>query len=98
MHNLSVSTCHVKFILNVVIICMVIITGLPGLSNSQNAFVEPGVYENLSLTESNYIWFWAIFKEKADLKPAYMITDWNERGWFVYNQLQETAETSQVYI
>ncbi|HSJ57459.1 MAG TPA: S8 family serine peptidase, partial [Anaerolineae bacterium] len=33
--------------------------------------------------------------EKADLSKAYDIDDWDARGWFVYNALQETAERTQ---
>ncbi len=33
--------------------------------------------------------------EKADLSQAYTISDWNERGWFVYNSLREVAARTQ---
>lgn len=33
--------------------------------------------------------------EKADLSEAYNISDWNERGWFVYDTLKETAARTQ---
>ena len=34
-------------------------------------------------------------QEKADLSPAYSIFDWEERGEFVLETLQEVAERSQ---
>jgi subtilisin family serine protease len=33
--------------------------------------------------------------EKADLSKAYTLTDWSERGWYVYNTLREVAERTQ---
>ncbi len=33
--------------------------------------------------------------EHADLSKAYEMTDWNERGWFVYDTLRETAARTQ---
>ena len=33
--------------------------------------------------------------EHADLKAAYQIKDWSERGWFVYNALKEVADRTQ---
>ena len=33
--------------------------------------------------------------EKADLSKAYTISDWNERGWFVYDTLREVAARTQ---
>ena len=33
--------------------------------------------------------------EQADLAAAYNISDWNERGWFVYDTLREVAARTQ---
>ena len=33
--------------------------------------------------------------EHADLKAAYAIKDWSERGWYVYNTLKEVADRTQ---
>lgn len=33
--------------------------------------------------------------EKADLSKAYSITDWSERGWYVYDTLREVATRTQ---
>jgi hypothetical protein len=33
--------------------------------------------------------------EHADLSKAYGMADWNERGWYVYNTLKETAARTQ---
>jgi len=34
--------------------------------------------------------------EQADLSAAYSIADWDERGWYVYETLKETAARTQV--
>ncbi len=42
--------------------------------------------------------FFVMMDAKADLSEAEKITDWSERGWFVYNALLETARTSQAEV
>ena len=42
--------------------------------------------------------FWVVFREQADLSPAFKIRDWSERGWFVYRRLVDTAESSQARV
>lgn len=42
--------------------------------------------------------FWVIFRQQADLTPAYSIKDWEERGQFVYRQLRAQAESSQARV
>jgi subtilisin family serine protease len=39
--------------------------------------------------------FWVLFRERADLEPAFAIRDWGERGRFVYHRLVATANSSQ---
>ncbi len=39
--------------------------------------------------------YWAILRDKADLSGAAAISDWNARGWFVYNRLTGAARNSQ---
>src|SRR5262245_3629037 len=39
--------------------------------------------------------FWVRFDDKADLSRASKISDWNERGQFVYDALRATASESQ---
>ncbi len=39
--------------------------------------------------------FVIVMADQADLSPAYAMTDWNERGRFVYNTLKATAAESQ---
>ncbi|MPZ53367.1 MAG: S8 family serine peptidase, partial [Acidimicrobiia bacterium] len=38
------------------------------------------------------------FEDRPDLSAATGIADWDERGWFVYNALAETAERSQTAV
>ncbi len=39
--------------------------------------------------------YWAILRQKADLSGASSISDWTARGWYVYNQLNSVASSSQ---
>jgi len=39
--------------------------------------------------------YWAILRQKADLSAATSISNWNARGWFVYNKLTSVANSSQ---
>ncbi|PWB72710.1 MAG: hypothetical protein C3F15_10735 [Holophagae bacterium] len=39
--------------------------------------------------------FWVLFRDQADLAPAFGMRDWGERGRFVYERLVATAESSQ---
>ena len=39
--------------------------------------------------------FWVILREKANLKPAYSMNNWEARGQFVYQRLQAVANSSQ---
>src|SRR5881397_1273102 len=39
--------------------------------------------------------YWAILRDKADLSAAPAISDWNARGWYVYNRLVGAARGSQ---
>src|SRR5439155_685778 len=39
--------------------------------------------------------YWAILRQKADLSGASAISDWDARGWFVYNRLTRVARDSQ---
>jgi subtilisin family serine protease len=55
--------------------------------------IEPGLLENIQETgEGEY---WVRMNRQADLSPAYQISDWSARGWFVYNTLRDTAEQTQ---
>jgi len=39
--------------------------------------------------------YWAILSKRADLSGASAISDWNARGWYVYNRLTGVANSSQ---
>ncbi|MBP7040756.1 MAG: S8 family serine peptidase, partial [Anaerolineaceae bacterium] len=55
--------------------------------------VETAVLDALSAKGSaDYV---VEMAEHADLSAAYEITDWDARGWFVYNTLRETAARTQ---
>ncbi len=55
--------------------------------------IEPGVLDNIQ--EAGTGEYWVRMNRQADLSAAYQISDWSERGWFVYNTLRETAEETQ---
>lgn len=55
--------------------------------------VDPEVLKSLQAGESaDYV---IVMAEQADLIAAYGIKDWDERGWYVYNTLKETAARTQ---
>src|ERR1700757_1109076 len=39
--------------------------------------------------------YWAILRHKADLSAAPAISDWNARGWYVYDRLTRVARSQQ---
>lgn len=92
-----------KKIVKILAICVsiLIISGMVNLSNMVIAQapdpnlekVEARVLESLSTKgTSDYV---IEIGEKADLSQAYSISDWNERGWFVYDTLKEVAARTQ---
>jgi len=85
---------------SIVIICLMV-SGLVNLSTVVRA-QEPG--QNLEKVESKVLDTISLdgvsdyiveMAEKADLSAAYDISDWNERGWFVYDMLKEVAARTQ---
>jgi subtilisin family serine protease len=42
--------------------------------------------------------YWVILREKADLRPAFAMKNWEARGRFVYERLRATANASQAGI
>ncbi len=55
--------------------------------------VETEVLEAISAKGSSD--FVIEMAEHANLKAAYEIKDWSERGWYVYNALKEVADRTQ---
>ena len=39
--------------------------------------------------------YWAILSKRADLSGASAVSDWNARGWYVYNRLTGVANSTQ---
>jgi subtilisin family serine protease len=61
-------------------------------SHGQEIQVDPALVGQLASAEtSSYLIY---FQQEADLSPAYQM-DWKERGWFVMESLQASAEASQ---
>jgi subtilisin family serine protease len=57
--------------------------------------VDPQIGLDLAESSDGRTDFFVFLSEQANLSPAYTISDWNERGWFVYRTLVATAERSQ---
>ncbi len=84
-----------------VFVLLLLLTGLAlGISRTDRSLaagegsekIESALLERLSAEgQSDFI---VRFGEQADLSAAYGM-DWNERGWYVYNTLTETAGRSQ---
>ena len=70
----------------------------PALAQSKEgtAPIDPAVFAEFD--SKGEATFFVLFREKADLSPAFEIRDWGERGWFVYRRLVETAESSQAQV
>jgi subtilisin family serine protease len=80
----------------VLFILMLLIMPLIAFANpagSPSNKIEGQLLEQLQIKDEAT--FWVILHEQADLSPAYAIQDWEARGRFVMEQLQETASRSQ---
>lgn len=68
---------------------------LPAAAQVENppARVDSEVLESLRGGKSAD--FIIVMAEQADLSAAYGMADWDERGWYVYNTLKETAARTQ---
>src|SRR5690625_3375533 len=67
---------------------------------SELADIDPAVLDQVtgastSATGDDPVSYWVLLDEAADLTGAEDIDDWAERGEFVVDRLQETAEQSQ---
>ncbi len=69
-----------------------IAAGQPGPTAVQ-AVVEDGLRDR-ALAEGS-VEYLVLYAEKADLSPAYQISDWDARGWYVYDTLRGVAQASQ---
>jgi subtilisin family serine protease len=65
----------------------------PGGLSPGGAVVEPRVWEELAAEGETT--FWVYLEDSADLSAAPGIADRAARGWFVYEELTQTAEASQ---
>ncbi len=65
----------------------------PEWAESNLEKVEVSVLQALSYSHTTDVVI--TLSEKANLDAAYLIRDWEERGWYVYNSLRETADRSQ---
>lgn len=56
---------------------------------------DPQIWADLAAAPDNQTTFFVYLHDQADLTPAYSLTDWAERGWYVYTILRQHAELSQ---
>ena len=66
------------------------VLAVPGLAR-----VDEQIFSDIAASTEGTTDFVAVLASQADLSSAYAITDWNERGWAVYNMLTQYAESSQ---
>jgi subtilisin family serine protease len=62
-------------------------------SAEQPAPVGPLVLQQIEM--QGQATFWVILRDKADLSPAFGMSNWDARGLFVYNRLRAVANQSQ---
>src|SRR6266571_53878 len=78
-------------------LCIMILVGFwSSYSFSQEQWkqkVDASLLANLNSGDTEI--FFVYVKGEPDLAAAYGIKDWNERGWFVYRKLAETAQATQ---
>ncbi|GEM_PF-734328 len=97
---------RVQKILNFLVAVMLVTGILPGLAQPAQAAapaeepvlaaIDPALL--IELEQKGTANFFVLMNAKADLSAADKISDWSERGWFVYNTLLETARTSQAEV
>ena len=61
----------------------------------RDARVDPQVYADLAAAPDGEATFIVLMAEQADLSGAEKISDWNDRGRYVYDMLRKTAARAQ---
>ena len=69
------------------------VQSLPGEQENPPAEIDRALLDKLAIDGSAD--FVVVMAEQADLSAAYDITDWSERGWYVYDALREVAKRTQ---
>lgn len=57
--------------------------------------VDSQITRDLEAAPDGQVEFLVFLADQPDLSAAYGMTDWSERGWFVYRTLKDNAERSQ---
>jgi PKD repeat protein len=60
--------------------------------------MDPQIRAEMAASPDHTTGFLVLFREQADLSPAYGIHDWDLRGRYVYDALQATAQRSQARV
>lgn len=63
-----------------------------------SAEIDPQILAEMAAAPDGTAGFLVVFREQADLAPAYAIHDWDKRGQFVVAALQATADRSQARV
>ncbi len=66
-----------------------------GVASASAAKIEPAVVQALKEAPDGRTAVFVKLANQADLSEAAAITDWNARGWAVYNALHDTAARTQ---
>jgi subtilisin family serine protease len=90
-HLFSRSSKILLSILFVLCLAPLIVTARP-LENT-TARIEPLLIEQFAAQKE--VTYWVVLREKANLRPAYAMQNWEARGRFVYERLKAVALSSQ---
>lgn len=78
------------------LLALFLVFTLPGATPPAHAAgIDPAIYAALQAAPDGQATFILYLRNQADLSAAESITDWKERGRYVYNLLHATAQKSQ---
>jgi|GEM_PF-2592599 len=80
------------------VLLFTLLAARPAMPAAGSAAVDPRILVEMAAAPDGTAGFFVLFREQADLAPAYAIADWNERGRFVVAALQSTAGRSQARV
>jgi PKD repeat protein len=82
----------------VFILLLALALARPAIPAAGSVEVDPQILAEMATSPNGTAGFLVLFREQADLSPAYTIRDWRLRGQFVHRALQETAARSQARV
>jgi PKD repeat protein len=82
----------------VFILLLALIMARPAIPAAGSVEIDPRILAEMAAAPDGTAGFLVLFREQADLAPAYAIRDRDERGRFVVEALQATAGRSQARV